>query len=179
VTESSDQRTLPEAENDAGRRSDESRSPNRITLATLLVVVAAIGAECAVVVQIRTCYEAVPAYATPACPEWQATPLVLTWIVLGSLAVFAIRKSTALRLAIQVAISCALVLTRISVPTRTGVFGGAYDAFWPAACFGVCFVLPYILVRYTRINNAVLILADSAAVALLVHIFALYHVPRL
>ena len=179
MTESSDQRTLPEAENDAGRRSDESPRPNRITLATLLVVVAAIGAECAIVAQINTCYAAVPTYATPACPEWQATPLVLTWIVLGSLAVFAIRKSSVNRLAVQVAISCALVLTRISVPTRTGVFGGAYDVFWPAACFGLCFVLPHLLVRYHRLSNMVFILADSAIVALLVHIFALQHVPRL
>ena len=42
---------------------------NRVSLATALVVVAAIGAECAVVVQIRRCYEAVPSFASPACPE--------------------------------------------------------------------------------------------------------------
>jgi hypothetical protein len=153
---------------------------NRISLATLLFVVAAIGAECALVVQIKRCYDAVPSYASPTWPEWQSTPLVLLWIVLGSLAAFALRKCTVNRLAIQVAISCVLVMSRLSVPTRTGPFGGAYDAFWPVACFGLFFVTPHLLVRFSRINDSVLVLADSAVVALLTYMFAIHeYVPKL
>jgi hypothetical protein len=149
-------------------------------LATLLVVVAAIGAECALVVQIRRCYEAIPPSDAPVCPEWQATPLVLLWIILGSLAAAAWRKYSVDRLAIQVAISCVLVISRLSVPTRFGPFSGLYDVFWPVACFGLFFVTPHLLLRFSRVNESVLVLADSSVVALLTYVFAIHeYVPRL
>jgi hypothetical protein len=153
---------------------------NRLSLATLLLVVAAIGAECALVVQIRRCYDAVPSFASPACPEWQSTPLVLLWIVLGSLAAFALRKSSVDRLALQVALSCAIVMSRLSVSTRNSPFGDAYGVFWPVACFGLFFVIPHILVRFSRTRESVLVLADSAVVALLTYVFAIHeYVPSL
>jgi hypothetical protein len=168
------------ADNEASGNMQEGPRRNRISLATALVVVAAIGAECALVVQIRRCYEAIPSFASPACPEWQSTPLVLLWIVLGSLAAFAWRKCSVDRLAIQVAISCVLVMSRLSVPTRNVPFGTAYDVFWPVLCFALFFVGPYLLVRFSRVNDSVLVLADSAVVALLTYIFAIHeYVPRL
>jgi hypothetical protein len=170
----------PAALSDASERMQRLSNRNRISMATLLFVIAAIGAECALVVQIRRCYEAIPSHASPASPEWQSTPLVLLWIILGSLAAFAWRKCSVDRLAIQVAISCVLVMTRIGFPTRSGPLGGAYDVFWPVACFGLFFVTPHLLVRFSRANDSVLVLADSAVVALLTHVFAIHeYVPRL
>ena len=67
-------------------------SRDQITLATSLVIVAAIAASCALVVQIKRKYEAIPAFAAPVCPEAYATPAVLLWIILGSIATFAWRR---------------------------------------------------------------------------------------
>ncbi len=156
----------------------EHTSANRIGLGTSLMLVAVIAVQCALVVQIRRCYEAVPSFATPECPEWLATPTVLLWIILGSLAVFAIRKCSVMRLAVQVAISCVLVISRISVQSQA--FDGAYHVVWPAACFGLFFVAPYLLVRFSRVNESVLVLADASAVALLAYVFALGpYVPKI
>jgi hypothetical protein len=52
-------------------------SRNRITLATSLVIVAAIAANCALVVQIKRKYAAIPPFAAPVCLEVYATPAVL------------------------------------------------------------------------------------------------------
>ena len=162
-----------------GPDSGETRR-NAISLGTSLMIVAAIAAECALVVQIKRCYEAVPAYASPACPEEYARVAVLCWIMLGSLAAFAIRKYSLTRLAAVVAISCVLVVSRLSVPTRTGDLGLAYAVFWPAACFGLCFVTPHLLIRRTGPNDRALLLADAAVVALLAYFFAVEpYVPRL
>jgi hypothetical protein len=180
VDDSSAELSDSAVECDATGGTESASRRNRISLATLLFVVAAIGSECALVVQIRRCYEAIPSYASPVCPEWQATPLVLLWIILGSLASFALRKCSVDRLAIQVAISCVLVLSRLSVPTRSVPFGTAYDVFWPVACFGLCFVTPHLFVRFFRVNESALVLADSSVVALLTYIFAIHeYVPRL
>ena len=99
------------------QKSPETRR-SRLSLGTLLIIVAAIAAQCAVVVEIKRCYGSIPSYATPAYPEWLASPAVLLWIILGSLAVFAIRKCSLNRLAVQLTISCALVTSRLSVPGR-------------------------------------------------------------
>ena len=155
----------------------ERTQRNRIGLGTSLVVIAAIAAECALIVQIRRCYAAVPSFASPACPEWLATPAVLLWIILGSLAAAAIRKCSVTRLAYQVAISCVLVMSRLSVPGRA--LDGAYDVLWPAACFGLFFVTPHLLIRFSRVNHGVLMLADASVVALLTYVFAVQpYVPR-
>jgi hypothetical protein len=153
---------------------------NRISLSTALAVVAAIGAECALVVQIRRCYAAIPPLDAPACPEWLSTPLVLLWIVMGSLAVFAIRKFSVDRLAIQVALSCALVMSRLSVATGNSVLGNIYAFFWPVVCFGLFFVAPHLIIRFSRVNDSVLVLADSSVVALVTYVFAIEpYVPKL
>ncbi len=121
-----------------------------------------------------------PSFASPVCPEWLSTPLILIWIILGSLAAFVWRKWSVDRLAIQVAISCVLVMSRLSLPTRTGTFAVFYEVFWPAACFGLFFVLPHLLVRFSRVSEKVLVLADSSIVALLTYVFAvLEYVPKL
>jgi hypothetical protein len=152
---------------------------NRISLGTAIAVVAAIGAECALVVQISRCYAAIPTIVL-ACPEWQLTPLILLWILLGSLAAFAIRKCSVKRLAIAVALSCAIVISRLSVPTGIGIFVSVYGVYWPVACFGLFFVAPHLVVRFSRFNDSVLVLADSSVVALLTYFFAIMpYVPRL
>src|SRR4029077_4684940 len=99
------------------RRSASGRG---ITLATCLVIVAAIGAECGLVVQIRKAYAAVPPFAQPVCPEAYATPVMLLWIILGSLASFAWRRWSVTHLAAQVAVSCVLVMSRFWVPVGAG-----------------------------------------------------------
>jgi hypothetical protein len=150
-----------------------------VSLRTALAVVAAIGAECALVLQIRRCYAALPPLASPACPEWLSTPLVLLWIVMGSLAAFAIRKCSVDRLAIQVALSCAIVMSRLSVSTGNSVLGSAYAVFWPVICFGLFFVAPHLVMRFLRVNDSLLMLADSSVVALLTYVFAIEpYVPR-
>jgi hypothetical protein len=167
---------------ETGDRSPEQRSSsrNRITLATLLVIVAALAAECALVIQIRRSYAAIPPFAAPVCPEVYATPLVLAWIILGSMATFAWRRGSVTRLAAQVAVSTMLVTSRLWAPTGAGVPGAGYDALWPVACFGAFFVVPLLLRRFSRIGDSVLVLADSAVVALLTYLFAvLPYVPRM
>lgn len=157
-----------------GDRSPERRPSrrNQITLATFLVIVAAIAAECALVVQIRKSYAAIPASAAPVCPEVYATPVVLLWIILGSAAVFAWRRHSTTRLAAQVAITCVLVMSRPWFPAGAGGRGGGYDVLWPLACFGVFIVAPLLFCRFSRIGDSVLLLADAAAVALLTYLFA-------
>jgi cytochrome bd-type quinol oxidase subunit 2 len=160
----------------------ESRRARRngINLGTSLTIVAAIAAECALVVQIKRCYEAIPSYESPVCPEEYAILAVLLWVVLGSLAAFAIRKYSLTQLAALVAISCVLVLSRLSVPTRTGALSAIYPIGWPIACFGLCIVAPYLLIRRSGTNNSALLLADSAVVALLTYVLAIEpYVPRL
>jgi hypothetical protein len=158
--------------------SEKPSGPNRMSLGTALVVVAAIAAECALVVQIRRCYAAIPSFASPVSPEFVATPAVLLWIVLGSMATYAWRGPSVARLAAQVAISSVLVLSRLGVPA--GIGGIAYDVLWPAACFGAFFVLPLFLCRFSRIGDRALLVADSAAVALLTYHFAVRpYLPRM
>ena len=153
---------------------------NAVSLGTSLMVVAAIAAECALVVQIKRCYAAVPTFATPAYPEEYALPVVIFWIISASLAAFAIRKYSVARLAAVVAISTVIVLSRLSVPTRTGVFGFVYAVFWPVACFGLCFVAPHLFIRRSGRNDSALLLADSAVVALLTYLFAVEpYVPKM
>src|SRR5437762_14020452 len=115
------------AETGGGSPERRRSSRNRITLATSLVVVAAIAAECALVVQIRRSYAAIPPFAAPVCPEVYATPVVLLWIILGSMATFAWRRCSVTRLAAQVAVSCVLVLSRLWVPVGAGVPGAGYE----------------------------------------------------
>jgi hypothetical protein len=159
---------------ETGDRSHESTpsSENQITLVTLLVIVAAIAAECALVVQIRKNYTAIPPSAAPVYAEVYVTPVVLLWIILGSTAVFAWRRHSVTRLAAHIAISCTLVLSRLWVPTGVGAGGEGFDVLWPATCFGVFFVAPLLLRRFSRIGDSVLTVADSAGVALLTYLFA-------
>ena len=121
----------------------------RISLATSLAVVAAIAASCALVVQIHREYAAIPAAALPVCPEVYATPVVLLWIFLGSMATFAWRGSSVNRLAAQIAVSCVLVMSRPWLAASLGVLGpGIYhESLWPVACFGIFFVAPLLLRR--------------------------------
>jgi hypothetical protein len=144
------------------------------------VIVAAIAAECALVVQIRRSYAAIPPLAAPVCPEEYATPVVLLWIILGSLATFAWRRCSVTRLAAQVAISCVLVTSRLWVPVGAGAPGAGSDALWPVACFGVFLVTPLLLRRFSPVGDSILVLADSSAVALLTYLFAVQpYVPRM
>jgi hypothetical protein len=167
---------------ETGDRSHETSpsSLNQITLATSLVIVAAIAAECALVVQIRKSYAAIPLSAAPVCPEVYATPLVLLWTILGSMAAFAWRRHSVTCLAAQIAISCVLVMSRLWVPAGAGGRGEGFDVLWPVTCFGVFFVAPLLLRRYTRIGDSVLLVADSAVVALLTYLFAVEpYVPKI
>ena len=167
------------SEEQADGRNAERRSSgqDRITLATSLVIVAAVAAACALYVQIRRSYEAVPPSSTPVCPEVYATPAVLLWIILGSTATFAWRRCSITRLATQVAVACVLVMSRLSVP---GGGGSPFAVFWPVACFGAFFVTPVLLCRFSRIGDSILVLADSSAVALLAYLFAVEpYIPKM
>jgi hypothetical protein len=152
------------------------RPPSRdqITLAASLVIVGAIGASCALVVQIKRIYATIPPFAAPVCLEVYATPAVLLWIVLGSMATFGWRRCSVTRLAAQIAVYSVLVLSRLWNPPGAGVTGvGMYhEVFWPVACFGAFFVTPLLLRRFSRIGDSVLVLADSSVVALLAYLFA-------
>ena len=165
-----------------GTRPDRRQSNrNRISLTTALVIVAAIAASCALVVQIRRNYAAIPPFSAPACPEVYATPAVLLWIFLGSTATFAWRRSSVTRLASQVAVSCVLVMSRLWSPAGAGLpgFSRFHEVLWPVACFGVFFVGPLLLRRFYRVGDWVLVLADSSVVALLAYLFAIEpYVPR-
>jgi hypothetical protein len=145
-----------------------------MTLATCFAIVAAIAAICALVVQIRRGYAAIPSYAAPVCPGVYAIPVVLLWIILGSLATLAWRRCSIDRLAYQVAISCVLVMSRTWFAAGLGLLGpGIYhDSLWPVACFGIFFVAPLLLRRFLRIGDPALVLADSSAVALLTYLVA-------
>lgn len=167
---------------ETGESSHESTpsSQSQITLATLLVIVAAIAAECALVVEIRTRYAAIPPSAAPVCPEVYATPVVLLWIILGSTAAFAWRRHSVARLAAHIAISCVLVMSRLWVPIGAGGRGGGFDVLWPVTCFGAFFVAPLLLRRFSRIGDSMLLVADSAVVALLTYLFAVEpYVPKM
>jgi hypothetical protein len=156
-------------------------SRNRINLATALVIVAAIASECGLVVQIRRSYAAIPPFAAPFCPEVYATPAVLLWITLGSMATFAWRGHSVTRLAAQVALSSVLVMSQLWVRTFTGVLSAGYEVLWPVACFGTFFVTPLMLCRFSRIGDSVLhVLADSAVVALVTFLFVVQpYVPKM
>jgi hypothetical protein len=157
-------------------------SRDQITLATSLVIVAAIAASCALVVQIKRKYEAIPAFAAPVCPEAYATPAVLLWIILGSIATFAWRRCSVTRLAAQIAVSCVLVMSRLWNPAGVGVPGAGmyHEALWPVVCFGAFFVTPLLLYRFSRIGDSVLVFADSAVVALFAYLFAVQpYVPKM
>ena len=162
-----------------GPQSGQMRR-DKMSLGTSLMIVAAIAAECALVAQIKKCYEALPSYARPECPEEYSRLVVLFWIMLGSLAAFAIRKYSVTRLAAIVAISCVLVVSRLSVSMRTGDLGAAYAVFWPVACFGLFFVTPHLYIRRSGMNDRAFLLADSAVVALLTYLFAVEpYIPKL
>jgi hypothetical protein len=131
---------------ETGDRSHERTpsSQNQITLATLLVVVAAIAAECALVVEIRKSYAAIPPSAAPVCPEVYATPVVLlmsqkceSWFLikpyqsdirvrrqLGNLELFGVKQRS---------FAC---LRRISA-RRRGSFTGLFGRVLPVARSGV------------------------------------------
>jgi hypothetical protein len=156
------------------------RNANRITLATFLVIIAAIAGECGLVVHIRRAYSAIPAFAVPACPEVYATPIVLLWVLLGSTATFALRRSSVTRLAAQVAVSSVLVMSRFWVPSSAAVVGDVYEVFWPLGCFGVFFVIPLFLRRFARFEYWAMLFADSAVVALLTYLSVVErYVPKM
>jgi hypothetical protein len=161
-------------ETNATNLNPRPSSRDQITLATSLVIVAAIAASCALVVQIKRKYAAIPPFAAPVCPEFYATPAVLLWIILGSIATFAWRRCSVARLAAQVAVSCVLVMSRLWNPAGGGIPGvGMYhEVLWPVACFGAFFITPLQLYRFSRIGDSVLVVADSSVVALLAYVFA-------
>jgi hypothetical protein len=98
-------------------------------------------------------------------------------VILTSMATYAGRRSSVARLAAQIAISSVLVMSRLAVPASTG--GMAYAVLWPVACFGAFLVLPLFLWRFSGIGDRALLIADSAAVALLTYHFAVTpYVPR-
>ena len=145
-------------ETNATNPDPRSFSRDQITLAGSLVIVAAIAACCALVVQIKRKYAAIPAFAAPVCPEVYATPAVLFWIILGSMATFAWRRSSVTRLAAQIAVSSVLVMSRLWDLAGVGMPGvGMYrEVFWPVACFGAFVVAPLLLRRFSRIGDSVL-----------------------
>jgi hypothetical protein len=173
---------MHEAVEETDRRKPEPRpsSPDQITLATSLVIVAAVAAACALFVQIKRSYAAIPPTSAPVCPEEYATPAVFLWIFLGSTATFAWRRCSVTRLAAQVGVSCGLVMSRLWVPSGVAAAGEGYEALWPVACFGAFFVTPILLFRFSRIGDSVLVFADSSVVALLAYLFAVQpYVPKL
>ncbi len=87
----------------------------RFSLATLLLFVTAIAGACGVVVQIKRCYATIPTFRAPAFVEEYVTTAVLLWLILGSLAVFAIRKHSPAQLASVFALSCVITLSFLSV----------------------------------------------------------------
>jgi hypothetical protein len=160
----------------------ESEQPERksISLGTSLLIVAAIAGACGVVVQIKRCYAAIGTYRAPAfIPTYRAVPFqeeyatlaVLLWMILGSLAFFAIRKTSVAQLAGVFLLSCAIILPVLTV--RADMFDRIFPVLWPAAVFGLCFVTPHLLVRINRAGDRALLLADAAIVALLTYEFAL------
>ena len=150
----------------------------RFSLATLLLFVTAIAGACGVVVQIKRCYATIPTYGAPAFLEEYVTTAVLLWMILGSLAVFAIRKHSPAQLASVFALSCVITLSFLSL--RADTFDRIVPVLLPAAVFGLCFVTPHLLVRINRAGNRALLLADAAIVALLTYQFALRpFVPRM
>jgi hypothetical protein len=169
-------------ESDGSNPEPRPSSRDRITLGTSLVIVAAIAASCALVVQIKRNYASVPKFTAPVCPEVYTTPAVLLWISLGSMASFAWRRCSVTRLAAQIAVSSVLVMSRLWVPPGAGVPGVGlyYEVLWPVACFGACFVTPLLLCRFSRIGDSVLVLADSSVVALLAYLFAVQpYIPKM
>jgi hypothetical protein len=170
---------MAETERSSPERRPSGRS--RISLATSLVIVAAIAASFALVVEIRRNYAALPSISGPRCPEVYATPAVLLWILLGSTATFAWRRCSVTRLAVQVAVSCVLVISRLRLPADDGMQGVGLllEVLWPLACFGAFFVTPLLLSRFSRVGDVVLVLADSSVVALVTYLFAVQpYVPR-
>jgi hypothetical protein len=153
----------------------------RLGLATCLMIVAAVAATCALADQIRRTYAAIPPFASPACPEFYATPAVLLWIILGATATFAWRRCSVTRLAAQVALSCLIVMSQRWIPAGVRVPGAGlfFEVFWPVACFGLFFVTPLLLRRFSRIGDPALLLADSSVVALLAYVFAVRaYIPK-
>lgn len=144
------------------------------TIRTGLLAVAAIGAMMALATEVRRTYATVPAFASPLYPEEYATPAILVWIVLGSLAAWAWREASFDRLAAQVAFTALIVLA------WTLVRGSwTFRMFGPLAGFGLLVVAPLICRRYGRgsrlagrIDRAALLLIDCAVTAMLVLLFA-------
>jgi hypothetical protein len=168
-------------ETNATNLNPRPSSRDQITLATSLTIIAAIAATCALVVQIKRKYAAIPAFASPICPEVYATPAVLLWIIFGSIATFAWRRCSVTRLASQVAVTCVLVMSRLWNPEGALIPGvGMYhEALWPAACVGAFLVTPLLPYRFSRIGDSVLVVADSSVVALLAYVFAVGpYVPK-
>jgi hypothetical protein len=153
----------------------QSSNRPRITLTTCLVAISAVATSCALVVQIRECYAAVPPFATPVCPEHIATPVVLLWIFLGSAATFALRRSGATRFAGHVAITSLLVTSRLWKPPFDG-----YEVIWPVLCFGIFGVTALLIRRFSRIGDSLSIFADSSLLAILVNLFIISeNIPKL
>jgi hypothetical protein len=158
-------------ENFMSSLESEQTQRNSISLGTLLLIVAAIAGACGVVVQIKRCYATIPTYGAPVFQEEYATTAVLFWMILGSLAFFAIRKTSVAQLASVFLLSCVLILSVLSV--RADNFDRIVPVLWPAAVFGLCFVTPHLLIRINRARDRALLLADAAIVALLTYQFAL------
>lgn len=170
------------APNDEGASDRGSSRRSGITLATAMWIVAAFGSACALVVQIHRGYAAIPPFSAPICPEVYATPGVLLWIVLASVATFAWRRSSVARLAAQIALSSLLVMLGLWRPSGLSSPNARllYDVFWPVASFGVCVVAPMLIRRFADAGDSILLLPDSAGVALLTYVFAVEpFVPRM
>jgi uncharacterized membrane protein len=153
----------------------QSSNRSRITLTTCLVAISAVATSCALVVQIRQCYAAVPPFALPICAESIATPVVLLWVFLGSTATFALRRCSATRFAGQVAITSLLLTSRLWKPPFHG-----YEVTWPVLCFGIFCVTPLLLCRFSRIGDSLLILADSSLLAIMINVLVINdNIPKL
>lgn len=149
----------------------QSSSRPRMTLTTCLVAISAVATSCALVVQIRRCYAAVPPFATPICPEQIATPVVLLWIFLGSAATFALRRCGATRFTGQVAMTSLLVTSRLWKPPFDG---------YEVICFGIFCVTPLLLRRFSRVGDSLLILVDSSLLAIITNMLMINeNIPEL
>jgi hypothetical protein len=156
--------------------AETTRGPARMTIASLITSIAAVGVFLAVLRQIEQAYD-VPQPFTFRYPRHFAMGAVAGWIVLGALAAFALRGGSLAGLAARVLVTSLLCLTRLAFPSAGD--GIEYHMLWPVYCFGLGVVGPLLILRFrparlpwARADGALAVLIDSACVALLVLLFA-------
>lgn len=147
---------------------------SRVTIGSLLLVVAALGVMLALSREFEHAYARIPKTAAAEYDQADAVPAVLAWIVITAVTSAAWRGSSLARVAARVLITAALTWTRYQYPGFD-----QYRIYWPLVCFGFGVTVPTLLLRmrpagsaWARADETLLALIDSAAGALLVTLFA-------